>query len=310
MLERLRSAGWAWTLLCCLLPMCAWFACDSTETGNPPVLDQDGIYWLRRDADAEIIGEPGAVKPGGSVVEVLIGSNVVGRVESKPDGSFTLTAQGAGEQSFSVRAVNGRVQSDTLSSTTIQQRDPPASSEEPSTELDAASDAGVAMPPASSSPDAAATTPDAAAAALDATTSTATTDAQPSGASMDAQSTQDAAVALVDSAACMDLHQQAETRLTQVLTQASVGCGTADDCVLVSINSSCYEGCNTPVVRAKAADVSAAVAQIEQQVCTPHNAMSCAIGGQRCELPAVTLLCVQSECVLDGMPQVIDAGRN
>jgi hypothetical protein len=125
-----------------------------------------------------------------------------------------------------------------------------------------------------------------------------------------AQSSPAEAAVSADSAVCTDLHVEVETRLTQVLMNASVGCVTEQDCVLVSITSSCYQGCDTPVVRANAPDVSAALAQIEQQVCTPHNAMSCAPGGQPCPLPAVTLVCVQSECALEGMPQVLDAGRN
>jgi hypothetical protein len=340
MLERLRIARSVWTLLCCLLPMCAWFACqstpsDSTETGNPPVLDADAISWLRYGADAEVLGQPGAVKPGGSLVEVLVDGKVVGSAISNENGSFEMTAVGAGEGNFVIRAKNGR-HSDTLKSSDIQQQDATSVSQDPLTgadaapevdaasELDAATEVDTAStdagageaPPTSTAPDAAApAAPDAASPVLDATTATTTPTPDTASAvvadaqsSTDAQSTSDAAV--VNSAACMDLHQQVEARLDEVMLEASVGCRTAQDCVLVPLGSSCYQTCEFPVVGSKAANVSAAVAQIEQQICAPHNAMSCTLGGHPCDLPPTTsVVCVQSECALSGIPEIVDAGR-
>lgn len=311
MLERLRIARWAFTLLCCLLPVGSWVACGSTETGNPPVLAPDRIHWLRLGDDADIIGGPRAVQPGGSVVEIWAGGAVVASVVSNQDGSFQVTARSVAATGFSITAVSPRGSSDTLSSTAIQEQEPSSRGPEDSVSpLDEALDGGAsgASPePATAPPSPTSPGLDAAPAGLDAATPV--PEAPPSTLTADAQSAAPDEAVAANSPACTDLHQQAEARLLQVLIDASVGCEAATDCVLVSIDSSCYGGCDTAVVRAKAPAVAAALAQIEQQVCAPHDAMSCEPGGQRCELPPVTLLCRQGECGFEGQPQVVDAER-
>jgi hypothetical protein len=63
----------------------------STETGNPPVIDASKISLVVSMDEARIVGQPGAVTPGGSEVTVTpVGSDMVTIFKSQPDGSFDV----------------------------------------------------------------------------------------------------------------------------------------------------------------------------------------------------------------------------
>ena len=90
-----RSTAWL-----CALWLCSCNSSHtqgSTETGNPPVIDVDKIALVVSSDGVKIVGEAGAVTPGGATVELqIVGSDQVARGSSKPDGSFEI-ALGATE---------------------------------------------------------------------------------------------------------------------------------------------------------------------------------------------------------------------
>jgi hypothetical protein len=91
----------------------------STETGNPPVIDIDRVALVVSSDEVHIVGEPGAVTPGGADVTVqAVGGDQVVTTKSAPDGSFELKvdsdagvievhASSAGEESETVYVTRG-----------------------------------------------------------------------------------------------------------------------------------------------------------------------------------------------------------
>lgn len=87
----------------------------STETGNPPVIDVDKISLVVGADDVQIVGAPGAVKPGGSEVELaILGSDEVARAKSKPDGSFSVTVDAKPDAVVEVSASSGEMRSSSV----------------------------------------------------------------------------------------------------------------------------------------------------------------------------------------------------
>jgi len=77
----------------------------STETGNPPVV-ASAIALVDRDGEAHVVGDPGAIDPGGAEVEVMnLGSGERARTASEQDGSFEVLAPGTLDDSYRVRLV-------------------------------------------------------------------------------------------------------------------------------------------------------------------------------------------------------------
>jgi len=78
---------------------------DSTKTGNPPVIDSDRVALKVGSDEVHVIGEPGAIMPGGATVEVTnLSSGDVQQTMSASDGSFDLRVDGSANDAFSVRA--------------------------------------------------------------------------------------------------------------------------------------------------------------------------------------------------------------
>ena len=80
----------------------------STQTGNPPVLDLRRIMLEVSHSEVHIVGAPGAVKPGGTRIEIenlRTGQVVV--VTAAGDGSFDARVDGSLDDEFEVRAING-----------------------------------------------------------------------------------------------------------------------------------------------------------------------------------------------------------
>lgn len=76
----------------------------STETGNPPVLDGTLIALVVSHDEIAVVGEPGAVSPGGAEVEVeVLSSGEVYRATSNEDGSFEVEVEGLPDDLFTVR---------------------------------------------------------------------------------------------------------------------------------------------------------------------------------------------------------------
>lgn len=80
---------------------------ESTQTGNPPVIHTERVALHVTSKGARVIGEPGAVKPGGVTVEVTnITTGVTTTTQAAADGSFEVKV-GSGGDSYSVRAKAG-----------------------------------------------------------------------------------------------------------------------------------------------------------------------------------------------------------
>jgi hypothetical protein len=82
---------------------------DSTETGNPPVLDMHRVA-LKVSADTvHVTGEKGAVTPGGAAIEITnLTTGVVTKAKANADGSFDVEVDGAPNDAFVVRAGTGQ----------------------------------------------------------------------------------------------------------------------------------------------------------------------------------------------------------
>ncbi|HKU42221.1 MAG TPA: hypothetical protein VJR89_28880 [Polyangiales bacterium] len=95
---------------CALLVACfsANKPLDSTQTGNPPVIDTQRVGLHVRSDSVHVVGEPGAVEPGGVIVEVTnLDSGAVTRTKAASDGSFDVAVDGSPYAVFSVRARDG-----------------------------------------------------------------------------------------------------------------------------------------------------------------------------------------------------------
>ena len=122
--ERARAAISAWLLLCCSICVCSWSACMgpnlSTDTGIRVVPGPgltDGLYSFKAiGADLEIVGEAGAVLPGGSTIEVEDrDSHEVTRVKSDADGSFHILVRNVSASGISIRVLSAGARSDEVS---------------------------------------------------------------------------------------------------------------------------------------------------------------------------------------------------
>jgi hypothetical protein len=85
---------------------------DSTETGNPPVIDADRVALVVEGDEVHVVGENGAVEPGGATIRVrnlVSDKNANGRAAM--DGSFDISAPGEAHDGFSVQASNGDAES-------------------------------------------------------------------------------------------------------------------------------------------------------------------------------------------------------
>jgi hypothetical protein len=81
---------------------------DSTQTGNPPVIDTERVALRLSSTDLRVIGEPGAVEPGGAKVEVKnLTTGMSFTTEAAADGSFDLAVTGTANDAYSVRAKAG-----------------------------------------------------------------------------------------------------------------------------------------------------------------------------------------------------------
>ncbi|HKP64958.1 MAG TPA: carboxypeptidase-like regulatory domain-containing protein [Polyangiales bacterium] len=81
---------------------------DSTQTGNPPVIKTDRVALHLSSSDVRVIGEPGAVEPGGAKVEVInLTTGMSFTTQAAPDGSFDVEVSGSANDAYSVRAKAG-----------------------------------------------------------------------------------------------------------------------------------------------------------------------------------------------------------
>jgi hypothetical protein len=81
---------------------------NSTETGNAPVIDIQKVALVVANASVRIVGQPGAVSPGGVTVEAtIVGTNEVVRLASNADGSFDIPLSTSADAVVELRAAAG-----------------------------------------------------------------------------------------------------------------------------------------------------------------------------------------------------------
>jgi hypothetical protein len=81
---------------------------DSTQTGNPPVIDTERVALRVSRSDVRVIGAAGAVEPGGAKVEVKnLTTGMSFTTKAAADGSFDLTISGSENDAYSVSAKAG-----------------------------------------------------------------------------------------------------------------------------------------------------------------------------------------------------------
>jgi hypothetical protein len=79
---------------------------DSTETGNPPVIDITRVALVIKQDEVHVVGEPGAVMPGGILVKVeRVATAVVETGQVAEDGSFDVRVEGELFERYRLRAV-------------------------------------------------------------------------------------------------------------------------------------------------------------------------------------------------------------
>lgn len=88
--------------------------CMVTETGNPTAIDAKSIYLRKMDSGVRMVGEKGAVTPGGSRLRIIdldsLSEPVTITVEK--DGSFQVDLEGAMDHVYRLRAIKGDDRSD------------------------------------------------------------------------------------------------------------------------------------------------------------------------------------------------------
>ena len=105
---RVRYAGRALRAVAALL-LCACFSSnkpiDSTQTGNPPIIDAARIALKTRDGELHVTGLASAVSPPGSAVQITnLTSGAMVSATTAADGSFDAKVAGMASDVFEVHA--------------------------------------------------------------------------------------------------------------------------------------------------------------------------------------------------------------
>jgi hypothetical protein len=118
-----RMLLWLLIAVCPPLFHCGGNVEHGTETGNPPVVEQQKLHIVLRENGVEVVGDPGAVSPGASVS--VTNRRTGERVEATAgtDGSVTVIVPGLLQDEYEVTVSNGsgsqtvRVAADTSAAT-------------------------------------------------------------------------------------------------------------------------------------------------------------------------------------------------
>src|SRR5262245_49392840 len=79
---------------------------SSTETGNPPAIDSALVALVVTRDEVHVVGEPGAVTPGGIVVEVeTVATGDTQRGPVTDDGAFDVQVDGSLDDLYALRAI-------------------------------------------------------------------------------------------------------------------------------------------------------------------------------------------------------------
>lgn len=234
---------------------------SSTEVGNPPIVIMKFLAWSSSMNGEYVVlsGEPGAVEPGGSKLEITnLSTGEVTIVTSNEDGSFRAEIPGSFEDGFKIRASDGTKKSDPV---TVTRED-----------IDMASDAGVdAGEPSDAGPDA--SPPD----SPDIPQRAILTPAECRIATMSADAMIERSVAAVDRS-CSVAEDCVFLRET--------------------FSTSCSTSCSTQVGSAAAsAGIEDLVRSIERGACDDFKASGCRLEDPMCPPETRALMCVDGLCV-------------
>lgn len=260
---------WSPSIVVLNVLFCMFTACQSTETGNPPVIDGSKIFYLYSAADhsVTITGQPGAITPAHSVVQILDQSETpLEETTADADGAFNVTLFGVADGTYVVRAVS-----------------PSGVFSHPATVPSAVLDAG---PSGRNGASPSATTPDAGTGPT-----TLAPDAGSSGTSTDAGGP----VAL----SCTDRTSSATTTLNQALAQADRTCQTSADCMSLQQVAllACAPVCSDAFGSQRGVDaITAVVAELNNGVCASFVADGCEPVVTPC-LSTSQPACVNNQCV-------------
>jgi hypothetical protein len=78
-----------------------------TETGNPPVVEQQKLHVLLRDTGVEVVGDVGAVSPGARVRVTNRTTGESAEATARADGSVSIVVQGSVQDEYEVTVSNG-----------------------------------------------------------------------------------------------------------------------------------------------------------------------------------------------------------
>jgi hypothetical protein len=90
-----------------LLGRCGGALEHGTETGNPPVVEQQKLHVLLRDTGVEVVGDAGAISPGASVRVTNRTTGESAEASARADGSVNVVVPGSLQDEYEVTVSNG-----------------------------------------------------------------------------------------------------------------------------------------------------------------------------------------------------------
>jgi len=103
-----RSLPWLLIAVCPpLLGRCGGAVEQSTETGNPPVVEQQKLHVKLRDSGVEVVGDAGAISPGASVRVTNRTTGASAEATARADGSVNIVVPGSAQDEYEVTVSNG-----------------------------------------------------------------------------------------------------------------------------------------------------------------------------------------------------------
>jgi 2-phospho-L-lactate guanylyltransferase (CobY/MobA/RfbA family) len=309
---------------------------DSTETGNPPVIDSRRVA-LEISADAvHVMGKKGAVTPGGASIEVTdLATGAVTKGKANADGSFDVKVSGAPNDAFTVSVSAGGVSSKIVyvvqggsavgganGSLSCQQREDLAAAQLAAIGQDVAAgcttaqDCEVVTPSISCAQPCANLTVSKQGKAQLAAASRSIDDGlcasyvQDGCPAMQTQSFCNIVQAVKCSAgqclrmgqqaalSCQEREQMAADQLATAIDAADKSCKTDSDCVSVPTVNVCHDACGPVAVsQAGKATIDAAVASVNGGVCNGFMSDGCQFQFVPCTAqPAGPLTCSNGQC--------------
>ena len=103
-----RLLPWLVISLCPpLLGRCGGALEHGTETGNPPVIEQQKLHVVLHDDGVEVVGEAGSVSPGASVTVTNTRTGEHAEAIARADGSVSVSVPGTLTDEYEVTVSSG-----------------------------------------------------------------------------------------------------------------------------------------------------------------------------------------------------------